>query len=296
MSSPQFNRTPIYIALGLAVSLVFGILISARIVSDQVRQVHLSVLDAPDSQSVACTELIDALPRRISGISRAGLIDPAPAGAAAWSAGTEGSPRVTLRCGVRLPREYQEFSQPIDFSGVSWLRIAEPGADLVTWYAVNRNPVVAITAAGLKIQDSNSPAEDISTAVKSLEIKHWDPAPLPFAEVAISQADLCADFAASLPAEIAGFQLVQGGLKPVWTKLGSAPITAACGLDLPAEYEAGVRLNQVNEVAWLNTEQGSYALNRKAIVGLSLPSAASSALVDFSNYIAATIAPAEALG
>ncbi len=74
-------------------------------------------LDAPavtGADATACRALVDALPEKVDGVSRV----EADAGAgygAAW-----GDPAIELRCGVPVPKDFDEFSGCQTANGVDW--------------------------------------------------------------------------------------------------------------------------------------------------------------------------------
>ena len=60
---PQINRTTIYISLGLAVLLVLGVLVGARVYFQRValQPVAMTELPAPEADSHECAALVDDL-------------------------------------------------------------------------------------------------------------------------------------------------------------------------------------------------------------------------------------------
>ncbi|PFG28827.1 DUF3515 family protein [Corynebacterium renale] len=285
MRENQFNRTPVYIALGLAIVLVVGVLVGARLVSDRSRQVQLSAVPAPQAESQECSALLDDLPTTVAGLRRATLVDPVPPGAAAWSLGDN---RVTLRCGVSLPEQYTELSRTADVAGVEWVKVADPGTDLATWYTVDREPVVAVTAEG---QD---PTGDVSPAIAQLPEKQWKPFALPLSDLATPEAQRCTGFMGALPKNLGDNPLVRSeGTRAVWAAEDHAPIVVACGVEQPADYAAGARLTQVNNVPWFVGQDGYFALGRQALVAVSMPPEATDELLEITNLIEKTIPPVQ---
>jgi hypothetical protein len=61
-----------------------------------------------------CSELVGALPDTVDGAARRD-VDPEDAPAAAW-----GDPPILLRCGVEMPREYDDFATCQETNGVGW--------------------------------------------------------------------------------------------------------------------------------------------------------------------------------
>ncbi len=106
--------------------------------------VDLPALDA--TQRAACTELVDALPDRLTDLGPSGLdraeVDPADATAAAW-----GDPAVVVACGVEEPEGYDRFQLCQEIQGVGWF---VDDADLqdepteVTLTAVGHRPRVSL--------------------------------------------------------------------------------------------------------------------------------------------------------
>ncbi|KQB83862.1 DUF3515 domain-containing protein [Corynebacterium oculi] len=288
-TSPEFSRTPIYLALILAIVAVLGAIIGARVVFEGAanQPVALSTIDAPEAESPACRDLLGSLPDEIDGFKRADLADPAPAGAAAWARTSQD--RVTLRCGVHFPEQYTRVSETETIDGVRWLQVSDSETDLSTWYAVNRGPTVAITAEGL------NPTEAVSAAVSALPEQHRDPHPLPLDDAATPEAERCARLMDRLPEALGDHALREKNqAKAVWTAPGGDPIDLACGVDMPAGYAAGEQLTQIDEVPWLNDDGVFYALGREAIVAATVPPSVGNApLVDLSAAITANLAAAE---
>lgn len=290
MSKP--NRTPILIALGLALALVVGVLFTARYVYTQAARqpVAMAPLPAPEAESAACAELIGSLPDKVAGFPRAELAEPAPAGAAAWQRSS--TQRVTLRCGVELPVQYHEYAQVEEIGGARWLRVDDvaPASTLATWFTVDRNPVVAVTA-----DTDRAPVEDIDVT----ELPHVDtpPAPAPLSQLAAGDTAACGELSARAPESIAeGFTLADAtSTTPntlAWTAPGRDAIVVRCGVAAPANYQPGARLAQVNDIPWFeDAADGTwYALGRKAQVAAYLPmTGGNEAITNVSNLIAATV-------
>lgn len=165
------GRAPIYTSLGLSLGLVAVVLAGARIIGGGAPTVTLSDLPAEHADSAECQQLIDSLPDEVADLPRAEIAEPAPAGVAAWAAGSSGAggnyrDQVSLRCGVDTPFQYSEYShtQVVAADGASssdnasdsssdgntateWLEVQDqtPGSTLTTWYSTNRFPTVAVT-------------------------------------------------------------------------------------------------------------------------------------------------------
>ncbi|MCZ9309133.1 DUF3515 family protein [Corynebacterium uberis] len=255
----KFSRWPIYLSLALALAMVAGVIIGARVVSNQ--PVSLADVDAPGADSQECTQLLDALPRTVTGHPRSALADPAPAGAAAWGSET------TLRCGVEVPPQYTALMPTHDVAAhgsqpVRWLTIADPtDSSRATWYAVDRSQVVAVTAA----QD---PTADLSAALGAMARVERAPGPAPLSNVATPDTAGCAAVLASLPRDLGVMNATQTDpTTVVWAAADSdprptEPIVARCGVKLPPTYQPGVRLTQVDDVAWFTQGAVSYTVGR----------------------------------
>jgi hypothetical protein len=97
---------------------------------------------APGAGGRYCTQLLRALPDRLTSHQRRPLSDPTP-GVAAW-----GDPAIILRCGLPDPQELTcsaALTQFTDASGgsVAWLRLSDSSA--VTYVAVDRPVRIALT-------------------------------------------------------------------------------------------------------------------------------------------------------
>lgn len=303
-AAPQFSRTPAYVALGVAVVLVLAVLLGARIVSERAGDVPVPVtpLPAPLADSAECAGLLDALPDRLIGHDRAEIAEPAPAGTAAWASST--SERVTLRCGVDLPLQYTEYSQPVEVDGVEWLRVADatPESTLATWYTVDRQPVVAVTADGQTLGRADDPVQALGESVGGLPQQAHEPNPAPLSQLAAAPADaagICGELLPALPETLADAWLRsdEGGSDTVvWLNPGQEPIVLRCGVASPPNYAAGERLTQINDIPWFedtalvngSTASIWYALGRATDIAVSAPmAAASAALVELGDVIAA---------
>ena len=296
----QINRMPIFIILGLALALVAGVLGGARYVFHQATQqpVAMPEMRSPLADSPECAEFVAGLPQKVLGYSRAEIAAPAPAGAAAWQRSS--NERVTLRCGVDMPLQYNVFAQPEIFDGVSWLRVddAVPESTMATWFTTDRSPAVAVTADTAQLVGDASPVAEIDAS--NLPQVHIDPAPAPLASLAGGDTSACGALAAHAPQQIAeGFSLVDvPGVDPnsptlAWTAPGREPVVLRCGVAPPPTYEAGVGLVQVNNIAWFeDTEAGIgtastwYALGRAADIAASIPvTGGNEVMTNLSNLI-----------
>ena len=311
--STPFKRVPLYIALGLSVALVIATLIGAKIVYRKaaLQPVSMSTIDSPDADSPGCSRFLDALPRELAGHPRAELTDPAPAGAAAWRSNSVS--RITLRCGVSLPLQYTTLSWTTDVDGTDWIRVddATTGSSLRTWFAVNRTPVVAVTADDRALDGAESPVAELSGALDTLDRTDPTPAPAPLSELGRGTSDQgCDKLLPSLPEKLSGAagytrigddRVSAAGLpagSAAWTAPGAEPVVLRCGVADAPSYEPGVQVQQVNDIAWYRdttlangTTAGTwYALGRTANVAVSMPQAAgNTAIVGLGDAISRNI-------
>ena len=306
----QFNRTTIYISLGLAVALVLGVLVGARVFFNRValQPVAMTQVPAPEASSAECTSLIDALPSTLADLKRAELAEPAPEGAAAWQASS--TERITLRCGVDAPAQYTPYSQPEDIDGARWLRVndATPGSTLTTWFTVDRSPVLAVTADVEQLRSGAAPVSGIDTAALTGPAPEQRPAPLADLAgaggggsdggVGAAGAAGCDSLLAAAPDSIAeGYTRVDAVSEQTvaWSAEGQDAIVLRCGVAAPENYGPGARLDQVNGVPWFEdvklangtTASTWYAMGRDVQVAASLPQAESNeAITNLTNLIA----------
>lgn len=307
-STNQFSRTVALISLALALSLVVGVLGGAKYFFNKValQPVSMTELPSPLADSAECTQLLDALPDRLAGHRRAELAEPAPAGAAAWQSSS--SERVTLRCGVDAPAQYNVYSPTSESGGTRWLRVddATPGSTMTTWYSVNRSPVVAVTADDTALRGAD-PTTGLDLG--ALTIEDLAPAPAPLSELAAGPDAGCRaliDELRALPEPLAeGFRLLDpaetdaaGSNTAVWVAEGREPMVVRCGVADPHNYEPGIQLYQVNEVTWFEdttlangtTSATWFALGRAGNVAASLPqSEGNEAVTSLSEVIARNV-------
>lgn len=311
-NSPQFNRTPIFIALGLALLLVLGVLGGARWVAGQSSQgpVQMAELPGGNADHPACAPLLEELPEEVAGFQRAEVAEPAPAGAAAWVAGE--ADELTLRCGVDLPFQYTALSETTEVDGTEWLHVVDPstGDALQTWYTVNRSPAVAVTVYQIDPETSDAgvaPAEDLAEAMATLPEERQEPNPAPLAglESAADANARCGDLMGNLPEsfgtdpEYRRISTADTGLPAdttaAWGAPGVEPVVLRCGVTPPENYEVGIRLNQINEIPWFEdttlangtTSSTWFALGRDTDIAVSVPQASgNSAVVTLGDAIA----------
>lgn len=116
---------------------------------------------APNADSPSCRALIGALPERLGDFERASVIQPAPAGAAAWHEPGGGDP-VILRCGMDRPAEFVVGSPIQVVDGVEWFQLDDPHSDGSTWICVDRAVYVALT---LPHRSGPAPIQSLSDAI-----------------------------------------------------------------------------------------------------------------------------------
>ena len=166
-------RALIIAAIVVAAGAIIGILVFAalRQAPPEQRPVAIASVPAPTAGSAECRALLDALPQQLGDYRRAAAADPAPAGAAAWTA--DGEP-VILRCGLDRPAEFVIGSPIQVVDAVQWFELAEQGRS--TWFAVDRPVYIALT---LPQGSGPTPIQTISEVIaKSLPAKPIDPAPV----------------------------------------------------------------------------------------------------------------------
>jgi hypothetical protein len=177
---PSERRSPALIATAIAlpVALIVGVVIAAVVAGNnpELSPVALGPVPAPAAESEPCVSLLGALPDKIDDFTKAELVDPAPAGAAAWQR-SEGEP-IVLRCGLDRPTEFDQAAALQVVNGVQWFQVSgtDVGLAASTWFAVDRGEYIGIT-----IPDGTGPTpiQEISdTITATLEQKPLDPAPV----------------------------------------------------------------------------------------------------------------------
>lgn len=293
----QVNRKVVYAILALALGLVAAVLIGARVAFTQFAQqpVALPELPSPEADSAECAALMDTLPTKVAGLDRAELAAPSPPGAAAWQRSS--AERVTLRCGVDVPLQYNVYSSPEQINGAQWLRVNDPVTDMATWFTVDRVPVVAVTTDTAAVRDN--PVEDLD--VSALPSADIPPAPAPLASLESVNTDACDSLTQHAPTEIAeGFSLLDAPATPntvIWTKPGFDPVVLRCGVTPPANYAPGASLTQVNQIPWFQDSADGvevfYALGRDTDLAASMPITGSNEIItNLSDLIAREVAAA----
>ncbi len=310
--APKINKIPIVIALILSLILVAAVLVGARLVLGPAgqQQVALSALPAPEAESEQCAELVAALPENAFGHTRARIVEPVPAGTAAWASSE--LERVTVRCGVDMPFQYTELAETIDFEGTTWLPIADvtAGSSLETWYSVDRFPVVAITADDLSTDNADNPVAPFTGAVSALEQRDGAPYPAPLSQLASGETGTCTELIDELPTsfqvgsddDAISYGLIDdvamkaagyGSDAIAWKSPGLEPIVVRCGVQPSENYAAGAMLQQINDVPWFEdtilasgtTSATWYALGREVDIAVSLPQYAGGALIQITEAI-----------
>jgi len=289
------NKVPIIIALVLAILLVAGVIVGARMVADRAHQTPVAIaeVDSPAADSSECGEFT--------------IADPAPAGVAVWR--KTALRQITVRCGVAAPAQLTDLSQLEEVAGVKWLQVVDttPGSTLQTWYTTDRDKVVAVTADGEALQSHSMPEviTTFSDALAALPAGSANRSPIPLSELPTAEGEdtsKCGGLLSTLPETIdAGGTQYSRAKQPsgapelaAWTAPGAEPIVVRCGVEFPTAYEAGARLSQVNDMPWFeDTTLGNgttasvwYAVDAHPVVVLSAPQAAAqSALVQVSAAI-----------
>jgi hypothetical protein len=178
-------RALLIAAIVVAAGAIIGILLFAalRAAPPGQRPVAIATVPAPKADTAECRALFDALPQQLGDYRRAAAADPAPAGAAAWQATSDGEP-VILRCGLDRPAVFVVGSPIQVVDAVQWFGVGEAGAGsdaaadqgASTWFAVDRAVYVALT---LPQGSGPTPIQVISEVIaKSLPAKQIDPAPV----------------------------------------------------------------------------------------------------------------------
>jgi hypothetical protein len=165
-------RTLLIAAVVVAAGAIIGILVFAALRQSPPGQptVAIASVPAPKGNNAECRALLDALPEQLGDYRRAPAAEPAPPGAAAWTA--DGEP-VILRCGLDRPAEFVVGSPIQVVDAVQWFELADQGRS--TWFAVDRPVYVALT---LPQGSGPTPIQEISDVIaKSLPAKPIDPAP-----------------------------------------------------------------------------------------------------------------------
>ncbi len=319
MSSSEVavNKTPMIVALVLSLVLVVGVLVGAKVVYNRAasQPVGMGTIDTPEASSVECQDFVAALPEKLLGHKKAKIIEPVPPGAAAWKSSS--LEQITLRCGVNVPLQFTELSPLDDVNGTTWLTVvdATPGSTMRTYYALNREKVIAVTtdAKGMSDYTINDLGQELDEALQTLDTTTPKPNPVPLSDLEVTAADsaACSKVLDRLPESFSSsdsgdFRRVEATSLPknmlAWIADGFEPIIIACGTEFPENYEAGSQLNQVNEVVWFEdavlgngtTTSTWFAVDRKETVAISMPQIiAQSVLAQVSPIVAEELSKEE---
>jgi hypothetical protein len=167
------SRALLIAATVVAAGAIIGILVFAALRQSPSgpQTVPIASVPAPKADSAECRALLDALPDGFEDYRRAPAADPAPPGAAAWTA--DGEP-IILRCGLDRPAEFVVGSPIQVVNEVQWFELSDQGRS--TWFAVDRAIYVALT---LPQGSGPTPIQEISDVIaKALPAKPIDPAPV----------------------------------------------------------------------------------------------------------------------
>lgn len=266
----QFNRTPIYISLALALALVVAVLVGARIVGDRAahQPVSLAEVPSPDADSTECSNLLDQLPDSVADHQRVGIVDPVPAGTAVWAEGSDD--RVILRCGIEAPQQFTTLSVLAEQDGTEWLRVNDTTTGQSTWFSVNRAPMVAVTTDG-----DEDPREDLAEALATLPTTDPTPAenPVAAAETPHANTTECQEILADLP-DFDGYAKETLGTatvawRPTDATSGLTPLAFACGTDMPLGFTTGSSFVRVNGVDWYPEESVYYSAERSVVAAFT---------------------------
>lgn len=165
-------------ALIVAVGAVVALLAVAAVLQRPAAQppIVIAAAPAPQGESPECNALTAALPDRLGEYSRAPVMEPAPAGTAAWRA-EDRDEALILRCGLDRPLDFVVGAPVQVVDAVQWFRMAdraqtgegpetgngpETGKGRSTWFAVDRPVYVALT---LPAGSGPTPIQAISEAI-----------------------------------------------------------------------------------------------------------------------------------
>lgn len=176
------GRNPALIAAAVALPLMVlaGVIVFAVLAtrSPALEPVVLGAAEAPEAESEQCTELIAAVPEDLADLTRAEIVEPVPAGTAAWQDPDDpDADPVVLRCGLDRPHEFVQNSRLESISNVEWLEVdgTDDGLESSTWTAVDRGVYIALT---LPTGSGTGPIQVMSkTIADTLPVQELDPAP-----------------------------------------------------------------------------------------------------------------------
>ncbi|MET8874365.1 DUF3515 domain-containing protein [Nocardia sp. NPDC004604] len=181
-SAPETRGYPpalIATAVALPVVLVVAVLVAAvlaRRAPTEREPLVLGPVPAPAATGPACTALLPALPIDLGDYTKSTLVEPAPPATRAWQRKDGGDP-IVLRCGLERPLEFNRASALQIVNGVQWFEVRDAAAKASTWFAVDREPYIALT-----VPDGSGPTplQGVSdTITANLPAKPIEPGPLP---------------------------------------------------------------------------------------------------------------------
>lgn len=173
-------RATLIAALVLAIGAIGTIMVIAVIRRAPQRPLAIPAVPAPQADDQPCRALLDALPARLGDFRRAAVVQPAPAGTAAWTRGN-GDP-VVLRCGLGRPADFVVGSPIQVVNRVQWFKESSepPAGDQAgasTWYTVDRPVYIALT---LPTGSGPTPIQQIADLVeRTITAVPSTPAPPP---------------------------------------------------------------------------------------------------------------------
>lgn len=299
---------PLLIALGLALALVVGVLVGAKLIATQASRAPyaLSAAPAPLADSAECAAFTGALPKKLAGNPRATLAEPAPAGAAAYVSTSQ--KKITVRCGVDAPLQFTELSELKELDGVQWLRLTEPTTSppMESWFSVNTTPIVAVTGDEVSL-GGKLPHAALQDALSKLPRADVPRNPLPLVDRAApaSGDTQCSALLHALPDKLGtayrrATEAALPAASAAWVAEGQEPVVLRCGVADAPGYAPGARLTQVNNIPWFEDTTLSagtnakvqFALGREVNVAVSMPAyAGNAAIVGLSESIAANTRP-----
>lgn len=279
-------KWPMIFALVLGILTVVGVFAGSYLVYQKAAHapVPVSLIDAPQAESAECSAFINSLPDSLSGYQQVGIVDPAPAGVAAFARNSED--RIIVRCGIHYPEQFTRFSEVSTTGESQWFSVAdvtEPNNPRETWYTVSTSPVIAITAQA----GAFKPAE-LTAAVAALPHIAPEPQPTLIDVLAPGSVAGCTEFNEALkslgtvPTNAGDYTVadqvdVNGTV--AFTLEGAEPALIRCGVEPLPGYAPGTQLIQVTDLTWFNDTTlgggfttGVYApMNFGTTVAMQLP-------------------------
>jgi len=170
-------RSLLIAAVAVAVVAILGVLVVAAVrqLPEQLQPVPVTPVPAPRAASPECRALLGAVPERLGDYRRAPVVEPAPAGTAAWQAAPDAEP-IILRCGLDRPAEFVVGAPIQVVDPVQWFKVSDPGGETgrSTWFAVDRGVYIALT---LPSGSGPTPIQQISEVVaRTIPARPIDPA------------------------------------------------------------------------------------------------------------------------